>query len=105
MVPIADVYKDDTMEDPLAYLEAYDNSYEEESTEYPQYTQDEEELSDDPWNASRDMPEPEAEEDPYNNESDTPEYPDTTEYPEIPERSDNEYDWPTNRMCYRQHGK
>ena len=51
-MPIADVYKDDAMEDPLAYLDAYNSSYEEESAEYPQYMQDEEELSDDPWDAS-----------------------------------------------------
>ena len=52
MMPIADVCKNDTTEGPLAYLDAYDSSYKEESAEYSQYTQDEEELSDDPWDAS-----------------------------------------------------
>ena len=51
-MPLADVYKDDATEGPLAYLDLYDSSYEEESAEYPQYTQDEEELLDDPWDAS-----------------------------------------------------
>ena len=89
------------MEDPLAYLDTYDSSYEEELTEYPQYMQDEEELYDDLRDVSPDMPEPkaEAEEDPYSQESDAPEYPDATEYPEIPERSDNKYDWPTTGMA------
>ena len=82
-MPITDVYKDDATEDPLAYLNAYDSNYEEESAEYPPYTQDEEELSDDPWDASRDMPEPKAEEDPYGHESDVPEYPDMTENPKM----------------------
>ena len=89
------------MEDPLAYLDAYDSSYEEELAEYPQYTQDEEELYNDPRDASPDMPEPEAEteEDPYSYESDAPEHPDTTEDPEMPKGGDEEYSWPTTGMA------
>ena len=100
-MPIADVYKDDTKEDPLAYLNAYDSSYEEESAEYPQYMQDEEGLFDDRWNTNPDMtePEPEAEEDLYGYESNAPKYPDVTEEPEMTEGVDEEYDWPTTRMA------
>ena len=97
-MPIPNVYMDDAMEDPLAYLDAYDSSYEEESAENPQYMQDEEELLVDPWDASRDMPEPEAEEDPYSYKSDAPEYPDTTENPKMLEGGDKEYNWPTTGM-------
>ena len=43
-MPIANAYKDDTKDDPLAYLDIYNSSYKEEPTEYPQYMQDEEEL-------------------------------------------------------------
>ena len=86
------------MEDPLAYLDAYDSNYKEESAEYPQYMQDEEELYNDLRDASPDRPKPEAEaeEDLYSQESDAPEYPDATENPE---RVDEEYDWPTNGMA------
>ena len=93
--PLADAYNNDAMNDPLAYLDAYDSSYEEEPTEYPQNMRDEEELYNDPRNASPDMPEPEAEaeEDLYGQESDV------TENPEIPEKVDEEYDWPTNGMA------
>ena len=87
------------MDNPLAYLDAYDSSYKEESAEYPQHTQDEEELSNDPWDASRDMPEPEAEEDPYGDKSDVHEYPDMTENSKMPGRDDEEYDWPTIGMA------
>ena len=87
------------MNDPLAYLDAYDSSYEEESAEYPQCTQDEEELLDDPWDASRDMPEPEAKEDLYGCKSDAPEHPDATKDPEMPEGGDEEYNWPTTGMA------
>ena len=92
---------DQASEDPLAYLDAYDSSYEEEPAEHSQYAQNEEGSYDNQWDTSLDMPEPEAkaEEDPYGQESDAPEYPDATEYPEIPKRSDNEYDWPTNGMA------
>ena len=34
-MPIADAYKDDTRDNPLAYLDAYDSSYKEELVEYP----------------------------------------------------------------------
>ena len=100
-MPIADAYEDDTRDNPLAYLDAYDSSYEEEPTGYSQHSQDEEELYDNQWNASPDMPEPEAEaeEDLYSYDSDTPEHPDTTENPEMPERGDNKYDWPTTGMA------
>ena len=73
--------------------DAYDSSYEEEPAEH--YVQNEEGA----YDVSRDMPEAEAEENLYGQESYAPEYPDATEYPEIPERSDNEYDWPTNGMA------
>ena len=96
-MPLADAYDNDAMEDPLAYLDAYDSSYEEESVEYPQYTQNKEELYNDPKDASPEMPEPEAEaeEDPYGQESDAPEYPNATEYTEMPEDRIEDYDWPT----------
>ena len=97
--PFADAYNNDAMEDPLAYLNAYDSSYKEESAEYSQNTQDEEELPDNPWDTSRDMPEPEAEEDTCGYESDAPEHPDATENPEMPEGGDEEYNWPTTGMA------
>ena len=99
--PLADAYNNDAMEDPLAYLDAYDSNYEEESAEHPQYLQDEEELYNNPRDANPDMPEPEAKakEDLYGQESDASEYPDATENPEIPKRVDEEYDWPTNGMA------
>ena len=85
-MPIPNVYKDDVMEDPLAYLDAYNSSYEEE-----------------PYNDSRDtspeMPKAEAKEEPYSYESDAPEHPDATENPEMPEGGDEEYSWPTNGMA------
>ena len=63
--------------------------------------QDKEELYNNPRDTSPDMPEPEAEaeEDLYGQESDVPEYPNATENPEIPERVDEEYNWPTNGMA------
>ena len=97
--PLTDAYNDDTMEDPLAYLDAYGSSYEEESTESPQYMQDEEELYNGLRDASSDMPEPEAEEDPYGQESDVPEYPDMIKYTEMSEDKTEDYDWPTTRMA------
>ena len=99
--PLADAYNNDAMEDPLAYLDAYDSSYEEEPMEYSLYMQNEEEAYDDLRNASLDMPKPEAEteEDLYGQESDAPEYPDATEDPEIPKGVDEKYNWPTNGMA------
>ena len=99
--PLADAYDDDAMEDPLAYLNAYDSSYEEESVEYPQYMQNKEELYNGPKDTSPEMPEPEAEaeEDPYGQESDVPEYPNTTKYTEMPEDRIEDYDWPTTGMA------
>ena len=98
--PLADAYNNDAMEDPLAYLNAYDSSYEEEPAEYPQY-QDEEKLYDDLRDASPDMPEPEAEaeKDLYGQESDAPEYPDATEYTKMPEDKTEDHDWPTTGMA------
>ena len=89
------------MEDPLVYLDTYDSSYEEESAEYPQYMQSEEKLYNNLKDASPDMPEPEAkaEEDPYGQESDAPEYPDVTEYTEMPEDKTRDHDWPTTGMA------
>ena len=45
------------------------------------------------------MPEPKAEEDPYGYKSDTPEHPNATENPKMPERGDEEYNWPTTGMA------
>ena len=91
-MPIADDCRND---DPLAYLDAYDSSYEEEAAEYPQYMQNEEALYNDPRSASPEMPEPEAEaeENPYGQD------PDATKNPKIPKGVDEEYNWPTNGMA------
>ena len=47
------------------------------------------------------MPKPkaEAEEDPYSQESDAPEYPDATEYTEMPEDKTRDHNWPTTGMA------
>ena len=99
--PLADAYNNDAMEDPLAYLDAYDSSYEEEPAEYSLYTQNEEEAYDDLRNASPNMPKPEAkaEEDLYGQESDVPEYPDAAKEPKMTGGVDEEYDWPTTGMA------
>ena len=98
-MPFTDAYEDDVTEDPMAYLDAYNNSDTGEFAEYSQSIRDKEEQYDDPWYANPDMPKSEAEEDLCGYEPDTPEYPDMTEDPEMPKEEDEEHDWPTTRMA------
>ena len=95
----AEPHIDNTIEDPMAYLNSYESSNTEESEWYLQPLRNKEEPFDNQWYTSSDMPEPEAKEDPYSHESDALKYPDMTEDPEMPEEECKEYDWPTTGMA------
>ena len=47
----------------------------------------------------QEIPEAKVKEDPYGHDSNMPDYADATEYPEIPETEEEEYDWPTTGMA------